>query len=143
MTFYTGLLSVAGDPIEIEGVTQCGLGEIFPRYAEFWAKYVFPNREQNDKSKLRSGFPVEIENICNNHYYVFYQLATALRQLKALPHPLLDIGDPLSHLATAIDLVERTFLASLQVKCKFSEEALWFELDKDSFLKEVEEFWSH
>jgi hypothetical protein len=40
---WVDLLKNLGDPIDQEGAIQYKLGETFPRYAEFWGKYVLPN----------------------------------------------------------------------------------------------------
>jgi hypothetical protein len=106
-------LGKEGDFYERKGVNEYRLGEKFPRYAEFWAKYVFPYRDSSnlDHTKLRSDFPVPIEDICNSHYSVFFHLTLAYLQLDYLgkipiSQSVLDTGNPLYHLASAIDLCQ-------------------------------------
>ena len=98
-----------------KGLKEYGLGELFPKYAEFWGGFVFLRRDPTDTSKLRADTPVEIEDIFNNHYYVFYQLTLTFRQIGRLSDNVLDVGDPLYHLATTVDLIERTFVAAYRV----------------------------
>lgn len=135
-------LAIAGDPIERSGISY-GLAEKFPNYAEFWATYVFPNRDESDSSKFRLGFPVELEAICNNHYSVFYHLTFAFRQIKFLREVSLqidapiDFSDPLIHLATAVDMVERTFVAVFQIKFQLEKKPL----TSEEFQKKSAQFW--
>jgi len=138
---WVSFLAVVGDPIEKEGIYKHKFDELFPNYSEFWAKYVQPNRDPNDPSKLRVGFPQEIENIINNHYGVFYHLTVAYRQIGELSNPVLDIGDPLYHLATTIDLVERTFAAALKVRGELDRNPIYVELTKEEFDKRVSKYW--
>lgn len=117
------LLSQYGDPIEKKGINECGLGQSFPRYAEFWGKYVHPYRDSNDPSKLRPDYPEQLQDICNNHYYVFFHLTHAylqLRYLKDTPldQSIIDIGNPLYHLASSIDLTKKTFTCAFRVSGK-------------------------
>lgn len=113
---YLDVLSEYGDDIERRGINECGLGISFPRYAEFWSKYVFPNRDKDDSSKLRRGIKPELEDIFNNHYGVYCHLTFAISQIDSLPSPVVDIGTPLYHLGTSIDLAEKTLFAALLVK---------------------------
>ena len=134
---WVDLLSANGDPIERKGIAECDLGNTFPKYAEFWGKYIFPNRDQKDFSKLRPGFPPEIEDVFNNHYSVFYHLATALYQLKNLDQPVLDIATPFYHLGAVVDLTERTFIAAIRASGELRIEAL----EKNAFYERVDKFW--
>lgn len=134
---YVSLLKNYGDIYEQRGVTDCKLGETFPNYAEIWGKYVFPNRDKSNPSKLRSGIPLPLENIFNNHYGVFYHLTFSFFQIAQFPNPLFDIGTPLYHLSTAIDLAEKTFFVTLLAKGDISITSL----DKESYMMKIESFW--
>jgi len=138
---WSKLLREEGDPFEREA-TNYGLDHMFPRYAEFWGKYVYPQRRKTDSSKLREEFPGELEDIFNNHYSVYYQLTVCLRQIEKFDPALLDIGDPLFHLATSIDMVERTLLAILKVQIKTQERNLVNKLTKEEFDQITEGYWS-
>src|SRR5690606_10316944 len=139
---FIALLGEDGDPYEIEAVTKHGLGTIFPRYAEFWATYVKPNRDPSNPSKLRKNFPTEIEDILNNHYYLFYQLNITFRQINDLAKPdsVLDVGDPFYHLAKATELIQRVFAFALQVKLSLQGEELWHPIDHDVLDKKIKHF---
>jgi len=130
-----------GDVHEREGALRFGLHTRFPRYAEFWARYVLPNRRENDPSKLREGFPVELEDLCNSHYGVWYHLTIAYRQIEALDYPHVDIADPLLHLGTAIDLVERTLFLALKLRSGLEGKLLAARLTKEEFDQRAAEFW--
>lgn len=124
-TMSVNLLSQYGDPIEKKGINECGLGETFPRYAEFWEKYVFRYRDRNDPSKLRPDYPEQLQDICNNHYYVFFHLTHAYIQLHyldktPLDQSIIDIGNPIYHLASAIDLTERTFVYAFRASRRWT-----------------------
>ncbi len=134
-------LGLLGDPIEKEGILEHQLGQIFPKYAEFWINYVFPNRDTHDPSKLYPGFPIEIEDICNNHYYTFYQLTVAYRQIRALPSPLIDVGDPFFHLGTAVDMTERTFVSAFQLKSQLMGLSFSSRLSETEYRTKVDKFW--
>lgn len=138
---YIAFLSFLGDPVEREAIHKHHLTNDFPRYAEFWFNYVWPNRDPQDSSKLRNGFPVEIEDIFNNHYYVLYQLNTALKQIAALSNSILDVADPFYHVATAIDLVERTFVAAFVIKYGSTETQVFKQFGSDEFKQFVDKFW--
>lgn len=114
------MLKDHGDPIERNGANLHGICLYFPRYAEFWAKYVFPNRDQADGSKLRPGFPPEIEAVFNHHYLVFYHLTFAKAQIDVLDKPefrhLVDVADPLYHLGSVRDLCDRMIISVINVE---------------------------
>jgi hypothetical protein len=112
---WVELLRQHGDPFEKAGV-ELGLASKFPKYAEFWGRFVQPNRDPQDFSKLHSGVAPDIQKVFNHHYSVFYQLVLAYRQLAEFPHHLIDIGDIFYHLGTAVDMVQRTFISVLVVK---------------------------
>lgn len=131
-----------GDPIEMEGVQRFGLGEKFSRYADFWAWYVLPNRSKTDPSKFRDDFPQELEALCNHHYGVWYQLVIAYRQLEKLDDELIDISDPLFHLGTAIDLIERTFLLAFRITGRIAEKDLSPPLTEETYREKAERFWT-
>jgi hypothetical protein len=118
MEDWTKSLIKRGDPVEKEGCQDYQLHEKFPRYAEVWGRYVLESRDPNDPWKLRDGFPVELEDLFNHHYGVWYHLVVAHRQIEALgqSNPLIDIGDPLFHLATATELTERVFVIALKIR---------------------------
>jgi hypothetical protein len=132
------LLAERGDSVERTAVAQARLGEIFPKYAEFWGRFVYPNRDPEDPMRLRSGFDEKYERIFNSHYGVFYQITTALLQLKNLNNPLLDIATPIYHLGAAADLVERTFLAAYEAADKLSIQPL----TKVEYDEKCENYWS-
>src|SRR4029079_13726056 len=95
---WVKLLQQIGDNVERKGINDCNLGDMFPRYAEFWGRFVLKNRSPNDASKLRDGLDTQLEDIFNTHYSIFYQLTTALYQIKNINDPLLDVATPLYHL---------------------------------------------
>lgn len=125
-----------GDPVERMGIVKYGLGRAFPKYAEFWGKYVLPNRDSSDPSKLRTDIDPKLENIINSHYSVFYQLTISLHQLNNPSNTLLDVAAPFYHLGVCIDLVERTFITALNAK----SERIVEELDPNTFHALVAKF---
>ncbi len=134
---WVSLLSTYGDPTEQKGISECDLGRTFPKYAEFWGKYIFPNRDSSDPSKLRSDIKPEIEDIFNNHYGIFYHLTTSLYQLKNLDVPVLDVATPFYHLGAVVDLTERVFLATLRASGNLRIDAL----ERDDFDGIAKDFW--
>lgn len=140
MDYEQNILSLLGDPIEKEGL-ELGLGMNFPRYADFWLYYVYPNRRTGDSSKLRETIPSEIENLFNAHYSVWYQLTVVYRQLSSINDPLVEIGDLLFHLATTIDLTELTFVLALEIEAQLQGKTLITEWTQDGYDEEVARFW--
>ncbi|HLU11125.1 MAG TPA: hypothetical protein VK003_15745 [Oceanobacillus sp.] len=134
---WVQLLKERGDSVEQIGVNNAGLGEKFPKYAEFWGYFVFPNRDPEDSMRLRKGFPEKYERIFNHHYGVFYQLTIALLQLDDLDNPILDSANPVYHLGTAADLVEKTFLAALRATGKLEVP----QLTEEAFVAQVNRYW--
>src|SRR5258706_15996037 len=147
-TDWVKRLQEAGDKIEKKGINECNLGDIFPRYAEFWGKFILPNRSDTDPSKLREGFDPQLEDIFNTHYSIFFQLTTTLCQIKDINNPLLDIATPIYHLGAAVDLTERLFVNVLKERGlliitkldrdQFTEKALKYY--DDSYESSLEEF---
>jgi len=140
MDYEQNILFQFGDPIEKEGL-RLELGTYFPRYADFWLYHVYPNRRAGDSSKLRETIPAEIENLFNAHYSVWYQLTVAYRQLSMINSPLVEIGDLLFHLATAIDLTELTFVLVLEIEAQLQGKTLLIERTQDSYDEEMVRFW--
>lgn len=140
MDYEQNMMSLFGDPIEKEGL-KLELGIHFPRYADFWLYHVYPNRRPGDSSKLRETIPAEIENLFNAHYSVWYQLTIAYRQLSMIDNPLVEIGDLLFHLATAIDLTELTFFLALELEAQLQGKTLIIEWTQDSYDEEMARFW--
>lgn len=140
MTDEQGFLANWGDPIEKEGLGY-DLRAYFPRYADFWLNFVYPNRRPGDSSKLESTIPSEIENLFNAHYSVWYQLTIAYRQLHSLDDPLVEPGDVLFHLATAIDLIELALVLALELEAQLRKETLISEWTKERMDVEVARFW--
>ncbi|MBK9746980.1 MAG: hypothetical protein IPO91_09370 [Chloroflexi bacterium] len=137
MNQFVEYLLKFGDVVEKRGIEECGLGEKFPRYAEFWTMYILPKRDPTNYSKLQEGVPVEFEDLFNNHYGVFFQLTLAYYQLKHLREsPVLDIATPLYHLGTATDLIIRSLFLALQLR----HIPLFVKLDKQEIVSIVEEF---
>ncbi len=135
---YMNVLARLGDKIERQG---CELGVAFPRYAEFWCRFVVPNRDPGDSSKLRPGLPEFFEDLCNNHYSVFYHLTVAYRQIPEIENGIVDVADPLYHLASAVDLVERTFVIAYQEHKRLNNETLDIGLSEDDFRQRAEKYW--
>lgn len=135
------LLLKGGDPVEQNGCKNYHLHEKFSRYCEFWGRYVVPNRDPGDPSKLRPDIPVELEDLFNHHYGVFYHLVIAHRQIDQIQNPdsAVDIGDPLSHLSTAIDLTERVFVMAAQMQN--GDDEFVTQLSDEEFYKKVCDFW--
>jgi hypothetical protein len=138
---WTVLLLETGDSVEKSGCRDFHLHELFPRYAELWGRYIYPNRSEKDSSKLREGFPAELEDLFNNHYGVWYHLTIAYRQLIKLSDEAIDIGDPFFHLATAVDLIERTFVIALERKHELLSSSLSRKLTRRKMQERVSRFW--
>ncbi len=136
MTQWIKQLAILGDPIEREGFTFFNLGKLFPNYAKFWSIYVLPNRSTNDPSKLKSGFPPQVEDILNAHYYIFYQLVISGRQIANLSNPLVDVSTPFYHLATCVDIVERLFVLASngQKKTDTKDVGAWRAMSKKNHI---------
>jgi hypothetical protein len=143
MSYWSKRLIEFGDPVEKEGCGKYSLHERFPRYAEIWGPYVYRNRDPKDYSKLREDFPIELENLFNHHYGVWFHFTTAYRQIEALSqyNKLVDISDPLFHLATAIDLIESTFVIALEIRLALDGAQLSHELSYDEYHEKTEDFW--
>ncbi|MCC6973768.1 MAG: hypothetical protein IT322_07150 [Anaerolineae bacterium] len=141
---WKSLLENYGDVVEKQGVSKCGLNDSFPNYAKFWGRHVLTNRDLQDPSKLKKDVQPEFEDIFNNHYGVFYQLTTAILQQEALiqkgylQNQGIDISTPLYHLATAVDLAERTCFAILCAKGRIQLSPM----DHEEFEARTAEFWS-
>lgn len=134
-------LSIFGDPVEKESAaTQ--LGRKFPRYAEFWLHYVYPNRRLGNDSKLQEEIPPEIEDLFNTHYSVWYQLTVTYRQLNAIDNSLVEIGDLFFHLATAIDLIERTFVLVLEIEAQLQGNSIITKLTQEDYNAKIAGFWT-
>ncbi|MBN2469622.1 MAG: hypothetical protein JXN59_02765 [Anaerolineae bacterium] len=130
------ILATEGDPIEKEGVA---LGIEFPRYAEFWRRYVYPNRDPQNPSKLKKGFPSELEQLINSHYSVWYHLTVAFRQIEGLDNDLVDPSDPFFHLASAIDLIERTFVIAANLE---NGTPIAKRMTKEAYDQKTQSFWN-
>jgi len=141
ITDWIALLALQGDPYERDAASL-GLIHKFSRYAEFWGRFIFPNRDLSApaEAKLKSGFSVEIEDIYNLHYSVLYHFSFAHAQVYAIKSNRnlpVEVGDPLYHLATACDLIERLLLNQLLLTGRVK----LVELTRSEFDGEVESYW--
>lgn len=135
------LLGREGDSYEIEGCSKYGLGNEFPRYAEFWAKYVYPNRDPRDSSKLREGFPQELEDLFNAHYSVWFHLTIAYRQIARLENERSEFGDPLLHLVSSVDIAEQALVRALDIGCELDGKKLVQPLSEAEYRQRVWDYW--
>jgi uncharacterized protein (DUF433 family) len=140
--YYVELLGREGDPYEIEGCcSKYGLGNKFPRYAEFWAKYVYPNRRRGDSSKLRKSFPQELEDLFNAHYSVWFHLTIAYRQIARLENEPSEFGDPLLHLVSSADIAEQALVRALVIGCELDGRKLIQSLSEAEYMQRVCNYW--
>lgn len=135
------LLALQGDPYERKA-TSIGLPIKFNQYAEFWGRFVFPNRDLsgNPETRLKLGFPVEVEDIYNIHYSVLYHFTFAFEQLSILKSNTtlpIEISHPFYHLATACDLIERLLLKELQL----TEQVSVSELNDEEYKAKTQVYW--
>jgi hypothetical protein len=138
---YVTLLEKAGDPYEKEGVIKYRLGERFPRYAQFWHIYVYPNRDEDDPSKLRRGLPRLLEELFGIHYSVWYHITVAYRQIANLAEFPSEVRDPLLHLASSIDMVERLLATALVERSRLNGDEPVKALCKVSYAVKTLKLW--
>jgi hypothetical protein len=126
-TVWTELLEKTGDDVEKLALSRCGLGESFPKYAEFWGKYVY---EKDFGSYLTTVI---------YHYSILYHLVVAHEQIARVNEfPLLDVGSPYAHLATVLDLVERLFISARNMTHEPSVQ----QLNRVAFDEKNESYWN-
>lgn len=121
-TKWTNLLLEKGDVFERNASKDFALHTRFPRYCEVWGRYVFPNRDREYPLRFRSNFPPELEDLFNHHYGIWYHLTFAHRQIVRIheSEAIIDIGDPLFHLATTVDLTEKVLILAFILKQRIS-----------------------